>query len=83
MYHDTKSTRSQSLTVVQHTVSDLQASKRLFIHVIQWYYTVDYSGRVCPRCCRLISVDTYATCPMDALSMLELRGGLDHAIANV
>ena len=30
MYHDTKSTRLQSLMVVQHTVSDLQASKRLF-----------------------------------------------------
>ena len=30
MYHYTKYTRSQSLTVVQHTVSDLQAFKRLY-----------------------------------------------------
>ena len=30
MYHYTKSTLSQTLTVVQHTVFDLQASKRLF-----------------------------------------------------
>ena len=30
MYHYTKSTRLQSLTVVKHTVSDLQASKRFF-----------------------------------------------------
>ena len=30
MYHYTKSTLSQTLTVIQHTVFDLQASKRLF-----------------------------------------------------
>ena len=48
---------------------------------MRWYYTVDQSGCVCPCCCRLISVYTYATCPMHALSMLELRGGSDHARA--
>ena len=49
MYPYTRSTWSQTLTVVQHTVFDVQASKRLFytcytvvrcvlsIHVIQWY----------------------------------------------
>ena len=30
MYHYTKSTLSQTLTVIQHTFFDLQASKRLF-----------------------------------------------------
>ena len=30
MYHYTKSTLSQTLTVVQHTVFDVQASSRLF-----------------------------------------------------
>ena len=30
MYPYTRSTRSQTLTVVQHTVFDAQASKRLF-----------------------------------------------------
>ena len=30
MYHYTRSTWSQTLTVVQHTVFDVQASKRLF-----------------------------------------------------
>ena len=53
----------------------------LSIHVILWYYTLDYSGRVYPCCCRLISVDTYAKRSMHALSTLELRGGPEHARA--
>ena len=50
----------------------------LCIPVIQLYYTLDKSGWVCPWCCRLISMDTYATRTMHALSTLELRGGPDH-----
>ena len=78
---------SQTLTVVQHTVFDVQASKRLFHPynavvlfniIINYYYCC---GRVWPCCCRLISVDTYATCHMHALSTLELRGGPEHARA--
>ena len=82
MYHYTISTWSQSLTVVQRIVSDLQSSKRLFIYM---YYSgitqLDLSGRVCSCCCRLINIDTYVTCLMHAFSTLELRGGPDHAIA--
>ena len=87
MYHYTKSTLSQTLTVVQHTVFYLQASKRLFYTyntvvlfniIINYYYCC---WRVCPCCCRLIivAVDTYATCHMHALSTLELRGGPEQA----
>ena len=83
IYHYTKSTLSQTLAVVQHTVFDLQASKRLFytyntvvLFNIYYYYCC---GRVCPCSCRLISVDTYATCHVHALSTFELRGGPEHA----
>ena len=87
MYPYTRSTWSQTLTVVQHTVFIVQASKRLFHPynavvlfniIINYYYCC---GRVWPCCCRLISVDTYATCQMHALSTLELRGGPEHARA--
>ena len=45
MYGYTKWTCSQSLTVLEHTISDLQEEKRLFsIHVIPWYFTVDSSN---------------------------------------
>ena len=41
-YGYTKWTCSQSLTVLERTISDLQAYKRLFsIHVIPWYSTLD------------------------------------------
>ena len=75
------------VTVVQHTVFDVQASKRLFytyntVVLFNNYYNYYYCcGRVCPCCCRLINVDTYATCHMHALSTLELRGGPEHARA--
>ena len=87
MYPYTRSTWSQTLRVVQHTVFDVQASKHLFHTyntvvlfniIINYYYCC---GRVWPCCCRLISVDTYATCHMHALSTLELRGGPEHARA--
>ena len=87
MYPYTRSTWSRTLTVVQHTVFDVQASKRLFytyntVVLFNNYYNYYYCcGRVCPCCCRLISVDTYATCHMHALSTLELRGGPEHARA--
>ena len=85
MYTYTRSTWSQTLMVVQHTVFDVQISKRLY----HTYNTVILfniiiiicCGSVCPCCCRFISVNTYATCHMHALSMLELRGGPEHAIA--
>ena len=38
----TKWTCSQSLTVLERTISYIQAQKRLYsIHVIPWYYTLD------------------------------------------
>ena len=40
MYPYTRSTWSRTLTVVQHTVFDVQASKRLSLHIIQWYYSI-------------------------------------------
>ena len=41
-YGYTKWTCSQSLTVLERTISFLQALKHLFsIHVIPWYYTLD------------------------------------------
>ena len=76
MYPYTRSTWSRTLTVVQHTVFDVQASKRLFytyntVVLFNNYYNYYYClGRVCPYCCSLISVDTYATCHMHALSTL-------------
>ena len=87
MYPYTRSTRSRTLTVVQHTVFDVQASKRLFYaYNTVVLFNIDYNyyyccGRVCPCCCRLISVDTYATCHMHALSSLELRRCPKHARA--
>ena len=87
MYPYTRSTWSHTLTVVQHTVFDVQASKRLFYTyntvvlfniIIIIIIAVGVSN---PCCCRLISVDTYATCHMHALSTLELRGGPEHARA--
>ena len=48
--------------------------------IIQYNYNY-CCGRVCPRCCRLISVNTYATGYMHALSTLELKGGIEHAKA--
>ena len=85
MYPYTRSTWSHTLTVVQHTVFDVQASKRLFYT----YNTVVLFnnnniiiipvGVSAHAVCRLISVDTYATCHMHALSTLELRGGPEHA----
>ena len=42
MFHYTKSTRSQNLTVVERTISDLRAKKKpLSVPVILWYYTLD------------------------------------------
>ena len=84
MYHYTKSTLSQTLTVVQHTFSICKPPSVFSIHIILWSYSIIYyyyycCGRVCPCCCRLISVDTYATCHMHALNTLELRGGPEHA----
>ena len=87
MYPYTRSTWSQTLTVVQHTVCDVQASKVLFHTynavvlfniIINYYYCC---GSVWPCCCKLISVDTYATCHLHALSTLELRGSPEHARA--
>ena len=41
-YGYTKWTCSQSWTVLEHTISDLQDKKRPFsVHVIPWYYTLD------------------------------------------
>ena len=87
MYPYIKSTWSRTLTVVQHTVFDVQATKRLFyiyntvVFFINYYNYYYCCGRVCPCCCRLIGVDTYETCHMHALSTLELRGGPEHARA--
>ena len=50
MYNYTKSTRSQSLTVVQHTVSDLQASKRFF----RTYNTVVLYSRLIWACLPMV-----------------------------
>ena len=79
MYPYTRSILSQTLTVLQRTVFDVQASTRLFytyntvvLFINNYYYCC---GRVCPCCCRLISVDTYATCHVHALNRLKLRGG--------
>ena len=54
-----------------------------------FFYLSSYRFRIiiavgvsaCPCCCRLISVDTYATCHMHALSTLELRGGPEYSRA--
>ena len=41
-YGYTKWTCSQSLTILERTISDLQAKKRPFsIHVMPWNYTLD------------------------------------------
>ena len=57
MYPYTRSTWSRKLTVVQHTVFDVQASKRLFytyntvVLFINYYNYYYCCRRVCPCCC--------------------------------
>ena len=63
MYHYTKSTLSQTLTVVQHTFFDLQVSKRLFYT----YNTVVLFNNI------IIII------AVGVLSTLELKWGPEHA----
>ena len=85
MYSYTRSTWSQTLTVVQHTVFDVQASKCLFYTyntvVLFNIIIIIAVGVSAHAIAGLIRVDTYATCHMHALSTLELRGGPEHARA--
>ena len=84
MYLYTRSTWSQNLTVVQYTVFDVQASKRLFYTyntVVLFNIIIIAVGVSAHAIAGLIRVDTYATCHMHALSTLELRGGPERARA--
>ena len=86
MYHYTKSTLSQTFTVVQRTVFDLQASKRLFYKyntvvlfniIIIIIIAVGVSAHAVAGSLAWIHM-RHATCTR-ACSTLELRGGPEHA----
>ena len=85
MYPYIRSTCSQTLTVVQHTVFGVQAFKNLFYTyntvVLFNIIIIIAVGVSAHAVAGSLAFDTYATCHMHTLSTLELRRGPEHARA--